>query len=152
MRGQASFEGIAGTFDVVVTGYPSQQTGKATQEYEEEKINDVHGYNAAILARNEMMNLDFSLKFLGASQATAPAPITSSVMSLLGQPFLLPLTTVNLSGFAPLGSGTFSFNGAFQSQSGADCDLSNVKVGDFTLKLRRWANAAQNALLTTTPT
>jgi hypothetical protein len=151
MRGQATFEGIAGTFDVIVSGVAGQQTGKASQEYETERITDVHGGEISTVARNEKMTLDVTLKFLGSSQAVAAAPLNGSVASLLGQPFLLPLQTVNLSGFAPLGSGTFSFNGQFRAMTGGDADLSNVKVGDFSLKLERFANAAQNTLLNTTP-
>ena len=142
--------GIAGSFDSIL--YALQQTGKGTQNFEEEIIKDVHGYDAVWVARNEHLLTDFSLKLVGDTMAHAAAPATSvtgtsTTVSLLGQPFLAPLSCVSLGSFVPA-----SLNGIYQILSGNDVDLSNTKVGDLNFKLRRYANADQNASITASPT
>jgi|SRR5581483_8385834 len=133
-RGKASVEGIPGTFDVII--YPVQQTGKLTQNFEEEIIKDVHGFDTAWLARNEHEMFDVAMKLLGDTQAHAIA----------GGAFLAPLSTVNLSGFD-----LAVLNGAYQVTPGGDVDLANTKVGDITFKLRKYADQTQNTLANTTP-
>ena len=103
-RGKAVIAGIAGSFDSLL--YALQQTGKATQNYEEEIIKDVHGYDAVWIARNEHLLTDFSLKLVADSEAHAAAPVvavagTNTTVSNLGQPFLSPLSCVSLGNFSP---------------------------------------------------
>lgn len=133
-RGKATVDGIVGSIDVVV--YPLQQSGKLTQNFEEEVGKDVKGFDAWWLARNEHYLADFGFKIVGDTLANAKA----------GGVFLAPFATVTLSGFD-----LTTFNGAYQNVSGADIDLSNVKVGELALKLRRYTDAAQNTAATTTP-
>ena len=149
-RGKAVVAGIPGSFDSLL--YALQQTGKATQNYEEEIIKDVHGNDAAWVARNEHLTTDFSLKLVADTVAHAQSPVaavtgTNTTISGLGQPFLSPLSCVSLGGFVLAG-----FNGLYQIVSGNDVDLNNTKVGDLNFKLRRYADATQNASITASPT
>lgn len=133
-RGKAALEGIVGTFDVIL--YPVAQTGKLTQNFEEEIVKDVHGFDAAWLARNEHHMFDVGMKLLGPTATNAAA----------GAAFLAPFATVTLSGFT-----AGLFNAAYQLVSGGDIDLGNTKVGDINFKLRKYADATQNTSAVTTP-
>lgn len=133
-RGKASVEGIPGALDVVV--YPVKQTGKATQNYEEEIIKDEHGFDAAWLLRNENITFDIGMKLLGDTAAHA----------ISGGAFLAPQATVVLSGFD-----LSVLNATFHMVSGSDIDLGNTKVGDLNIKLRKYADATQNTAAVTTP-
>jgi hypothetical protein len=158
-RGKAVVEGIMGVFNVIA--YNLQQTGKATQNWDEEIITDVHGGHTAWIGRNEHLLSDFGLKFVdisSASSATQAASAISSTgtpgslatsgasLSLLGQPFMTPYSAVSLGSFTISG-----FNGLYQVVSGNDADLANTKVGDWNLKLRKYADAAQATLSITSP-
>lgn len=140
IRGQAQVEGVAGTFDAIL--YSIQQSLKATQNFEEEVVKDPHGYDTGWAFRNEHATGDFMLKLVGDSLAHAEAPAqvvgTSAAVSSLGQPFLSPGSIINLTLFQMA-----AFNGAWQVLSGADLDESNVKVGEYTVKVRKYANAQQ---------
>jgi hypothetical protein len=133
-RGKANIDGIRGTFDLIV--YPVAQSGKVTQNWEEEIIKDQSGFDAAWLGRNEHRLMDFAFKLLGDTFAHAQA----------GGAFVAAYATVNLSGFD-----LAEFNGAYQNISGGDIDLNNTKVGDFATKFRRYIDPTQNALANTTP-
>lgn len=149
-RGKAIVAGIAGSFDSIL--YALQQTAKGTQNYEEEIVKDVHGYDCTWVARNEHLLTDFSLKLVADTQAHADAPVaavtgTNTTVSDLGQPFLSPLSCVSLGGFKPA-----TLNGIYQIVSGNDVDIANTKVGDLNFKLRRYANSTQNGTITASPT
>lgn len=133
-RGKANVEGIPGSIDLVV--YPVAQSGKMTANFEEEVIKDVHGFDAAWLARNLHYLNDHAFKLLGDTQAHAVA----------GGAFIAPYATVTLSGFD-----LAAFNGTYQNISGQEIDLGNTKVGDFATKFRRYDDATQNTLSQTTP-
>lgn len=134
IRGKAAVEGVRGSFDVVV--YPVAQSGKSSQNWEEEIIKDTSGFDASWIARNHHYLNDFSFKLLGDTAANA----------LAGAVFLAPLAAVTLSSFE-----VTHFNGGYQNISGAEIDLGNTKVGDLLLKLRRYSDVTQNALARTTP-
>jgi hypothetical protein len=133
-RGKANVDGIRGTIDLVV--YPVAQSGKASQNWEEEIVKDASGFDAAWLARNHHYLNDFSFKLLGDTAAHAEG----------GAAFIAPLATVVLSAFE-----VAQFNGSYQNVSGAEIDLGNTKVGDFMLKFRRYADSAQNTTAISTP-
>lgn len=133
-RGKANVDGIAGTIDLVV--YPVAQSGKAQQNWNEEIIQGVNGFDEAWLARNEHRLNDFAFKLLADTAAHAAT----------GGAFIAALATVTLSGFT-----LAEFNGTYQNISGAEIDLGNTKVGDFSLKFRKYADGTQNTLSQTTP-
>jgi hypothetical protein len=155
VRGLAVLEGVAGSFDAIL--YALQQTGKANQNFEEEIIKDVHGYDAAWIARNEHLLCDWALKLVGDTAAHAAVPATvvaysagtaGAAVSALGQPFLAPLSCVN---FTAAGTTNPCFTGKYQVISGGDVDLGNTKVADLALKLRRYANTDQATASATVP-
>jgi len=155
VRGKAVVAGVNGTFDAYL--YSIQQTGKATQNWEEEIIKDADGADISWLARNEHLTLDWGLKLVGdtVAHAMAPAQVVAysagsagSAVSSLGQPFLAPLSAVNFTATSPTQA---SFTGTYQVLSGNDVDIANTKVGDLALKLRRYAASAQNTLANTVP-
>ena len=155
VRGKAVIEGVAGSFDAIL--YALQQTGKADQAFSEEVIQDVHGYDAAWIARNEHMKCNWALKLVGDTVAHAAIPATTvgytagtagAAVSGLGQPFLAPYSAVN---FTASGSTPAAFTGTYQVIEGANVDLANTKVGDLNLVLRRYANPDQNTAANTVP-
>jgi hypothetical protein len=133
-RGKACVEGIPGTIDLVV--YPVKQTGKMVANFEEEVVKDEDGFDVAWVARNLHFLNDFAFKLLGDTQAHAIA----------GGAFIAPYATVTFSGFD-----LAAFNGTYQNISGQDIDLANTKVGDMSIKLRRYDDATQNTLSQTVP-
>lgn len=155
VRGKAVVEGIASAFDAIL--YAISQTGKATQNFEEEIIKDVHGFDTAWLFRNEHATADISLKLIGDTHAHAIIPATAvsptggttdgATVSALGQPFLANGSQITFSGFDLTG-----FNGVWQVLSGGDVDLGNTKVADLALKVRKYADAGQQTLAATIPT
>lgn len=133
-RGKASVEGVAATFDVIL--YPEQQSAKMTRNAEEEIIKDRHGFDTAWLFRNEHYTGDWSMKILGDTVAHAK---TGAAFLALGSKVTISAADVP------------ALNGDWQVMPGDDIDLGNTKVGDITFKLRKYADATQNALALTTP-
>lgn len=133
-RGEAQIQGIPGTIDLVV--YPLKQSAKMTANFDEESVRDEHGFEQAWNAKNLHYLNDFAFKLVGPTQAQAIA----------GGVFLAPLAVVTLSGFD-----LAAFNGAYQNMSGQEIDLGNTKVGDMSLKLRKYDDATQNSAANTTP-
>ena len=132
-RGKAAVTGIAGSIDLVV--YPVAQSGTFTQNFEEEIVKDVQGFDAAWIARNLHYLADFKFKMLGDTAAHAK-----------GVTFIAPLATVTLTGFD-----LADINGTYQNMSGAQIDLNNTSVADFATKVRKYGDATQNTLSQTTP-
>lgn len=132
-RGKASVTGIAGTIDLVV--YPVAQSGTLAQNFEEEIVKDVLGFDTAWIARNLHYLADFKFKMLGDTAAHAG-----------GVTMIAPYATVTLSAFT-----LADINGAYQNVSGQQFDLSNTSVADFQTKFRKYADASQATLSTTTP-
>lgn len=134
-RGKAAIEGIVGTFTAII--YPIVQSGKLTSNWDEEVVKDNLGFDVAWRARNLHYLSDFGFKLLADTAANAA---TGSVL-------LAPYATVTLSSFDAT-----SFNGTYQNISGGEIDLGNTKVGDLSVKLRRYDDATQAALSVATPT
>lgn len=148
-------EGIAGSFDAILYSLP--QTGKITQNFDEEIIKDQHGYDLAWLFRNEHVTGDFGLKVIGDTHAHALVPATAvsptggttagAVISSAGQPFITPGSQITFTGFD-----LTVFNGVFQVLSGGDIDIANTKVADLAVKVRKYADSGQQTLAATIPT
>ena len=133
-RGKAAVEGIAGAIDLVI--YPVAQSATVTHEWEEEIVKDVHGFDAAWLARNHHKLANFKFKALGDTAAHAKT----------GLAFIAPFATVTLTGFD-----TTELNTTWQNTSGAAIDLNNTSVADFQTKFRCYTDGTQNTLSQTTP-
>ena len=142
-RGQASVEGCAGSFSVIVW---LPQTVKAADNFEEEIIKDQHGFDCAWLARNQHLLLDVAMKVVGLNGAAKASLLAQSVP-------LSPLTIITLSNFvfATDYDNNGGLNGTYQYMSGADLNLSFDKVSEATFKLRKYVDPTQNSLAATTP-
>lgn len=125
-RGLANVAGIVGAIDTIV--YPVAQSATLTQNFEEEVVKDVIGFDAAWLARNLHYLADFKFKMLGDTAAHAK-----------GVTMLAPFATCTFSGFD-----LADFNGTWQNISGQQIDLNNTSVADFAAKFRRYADGTQN--------
>ena len=123
-RGLASVTGIAGTLDVVI--YPVAQSVNISQNFEEEVVKDVAGFDAAWVARNHHYLADWKFKLLGDTAAHAKT----------GGTFLAPYATVTLSGFD-----LTVLNTTWQNISGAAIDLNNTSVADFQTKFLAFIDA-----------
>lgn len=132
-RGLASVTGTAGTIDLVV--YPVAQSVTSNQNWDEEIVKDVAGFDAAWISRNLHYLADFKFKMLGDTAAHAK-----------GVTFIAPLATVVLSAFD-----LADINGSYQNISGSQFDLSNVSVADFATKFRKYGDGTQNTSAITTP-
>ena len=143
-KGVATIEGIPGAFDVIIW---LPQTGKVTDNTEEEVIKDQHGNDCAWLARNQHLLNDVSMKVAGVNSGVTTAQLYSQVWPLA------PLAIVTLSGFvfATDNEGNGGLNGTYQYMSGADLNLMFDKVNEATFKLRKYVDPAQNALAATVP-
>lgn len=133
-KGLATVEGTTGTFDVIL--YPVAQTIKSTQNFEEEIVKDIRGFDAAWLYRNEHRMFDIGAKIVGDTVAHAKA----------GGAFFSPAATVVISA-----CDLTELNGSYHVVSGSDIDLGNTKVGDINFKLRKYADSTQNTASITTP-
>jgi len=131
-RGKASIEGVAGTFDALLT----KQTIRHGQEFDEETIKDENGFDCAWNYRNEKATVDISCKLLGDNATNLAAEAV----------YFGPGNIVNLSNFAPN-----VINGSYHIVSGCEISLANDRVGDMTFKLRKYADATQNTAATSTP-
>ena len=136
-RGKAAVTGIAGTFDVIA--YPVAQSGTFTQNFEEEIVKDVQGFDAAWLARNLHYLADFKFKVLG--DTAANAAISGATATILQPYAVVTLTAFTLT----------AINGAYQNVSGLAFDLNNASVADFAVKLRKYSDATQNNAAIATP-
>lgn len=151
-RGEALISGVAGTITAIAA---LQQDFDFTQQWDEEIIKDVNGYDAIWAFRNEHGMLDITLKLVGASAAAAAAPITTSTLAPLstlgtagtGQPFYSPGATIVLSAFQML-----ALNGTFQFLPGCKLVSKNTESSTWSLKLREYASADQKAAILVIPT
>lgn len=153
-RGKANVAGVSGTIDVMV--YPIGQTLKAVQDFELETGKDVQGFDAWLLARNEHSNVDLGIAFIADTAAHSIIPVVApgsgpGGISTLGQPFLTPLCTINLSGFETSSLNFAGLDGAYIMISGSDLDEANTKVAEGHYKIRKYADSTQNTLLTSAP-
>jgi len=134
-KGKAVVESAVGALDAYAG--VTNESVRALQNWEEEVVKDDRGRDMTWIPRNEHILLDVTVKLTGASQAAAKAAAV----------FLAPYAPVVLSGF-DLGW----LNATWQYVGGATIDLSDTKAGGSTIKLRKYANAAQQTAATTTAT
>jgi len=134
-KGKATVETAVGALDAYAG--VTNESLKAAQAWEEEVIKDAEGKDASWVPRNEHIILDVTVKLTGASIAAAKAAAI----------FLAPYAAVVLSGFD-----LAWMNATWQYIGGSSIDLSDAKHGGATIKLRKYADAAQQTAATTTAT
>ncbi len=134
-KGKAIVETAVGALD----GYAgvTNESLKAAQDWVEEVIVDAEGKDMTWVPRNEHVILDVEIKLTGSSIANAKA---SGV-------FLAPYAAVVLSGFD-----LSWMNATWQYIKGSSISLADLKHGSATIKLRKYADAAQQTSATTTAT
>ncbi len=134
-KGKGLVETAAGALDV--DAYVTFESLKANHAWEEEIVKDAAGADAAWVPRNEHIILDVNVKLAADTIAHAKA----------GGAFLAPYAAVVFSG------GDLSFmNATWQYIGGASIDLSDAKHGSKVLKLRKYADSAQNTAAVTAAT
>lgn len=133
----SGFAGI--TFDVIT--YAEPQTLKVSQDFESQIIKDRTGQDCSERAQNEKYNLDVSFKLLGDTKANAKL-----INTVNNGGFLNKLSLVVIAG-----ADEAVCNGTWTVQGGSDLSFKNDDVADFSLKLRKYADATQNTLMTSTP-
>ena len=166
-RGSAVVTGVGldsapAAYDCFVTNAsPLTQSAKMGQVWEEEVIKDNQGQDAVWIMRNEHATLDCDLIIVATTAAIAALPMTTAgsagaVMSGLNAalpitppsgPFLAPGSILTLTNFIPA-----AFNGVWRVVTGGDCSLTNTGAWKYTLKLLKYAAAAQNTAFSTIPT
>ena len=143
-RGKAQIAGLLSTdgtgivFDVIL--YPMPQSMKLSQEFDEDVTQNDIGDDCAWRARNEKYMGDVGMKLMdkGATSTLAHAKT--------GAAFLSPYAIVTISNAA-----VAAWNTTWQVVSGGGIDQDNVKIGDISFRLRRYADSTQNTLAATTP-
>lgn len=130
----AQVNGFVGTLDVIV--YPVQQTGELTQNFDSEVVKNSIGFDVSETAKNELHEGDMMFMLLGDTNAHAKS----------GAQFLAPLATVVFTG-----SDSAAYNGTYINRSGAAISLKNTGTGEIKFKLRKYADADQNTLMTSAP-
>lgn len=144
-RGKATISGLLsanGTtpivFDVIL--YPMPQSMKVQQEFDEEIVQDEIGDDCAWRARNEKYTGDVSMKLMD------KGAVSTLANAKTGAAFKSPYTIITISNAA-----VAAWNTTWQIVSGGGIDQDNVKVGDITFRLRRYADPTQNTLAATIP-
>ena len=134
-KGKAAVESAVGALDAYAG--VTNEALKAAQAWEEETIKDAEGKDCTWVPRNEHITLDITLKLTGASITAAKSAAV----------FLAPYAAVVLSGFD-----LAWMNATWQYIGGAAIDLTDSKHGGATIKLRKYADNAQQTAATTTAT
>ena len=134
-KGKALVETAVGALDAYAG--VTNESLKAAHAWEEEIVKDDSGKDMSWVPRNEHVILDVTVKLTGASISAAKSAAV----------FLAPYAAVVLSGFD-----LSWMNATWQYIGGSSIDLADVKHGGATVKLRKYADAAQQTAATTTAT
>lgn len=137
-RGKAQVTGTKFVADIVL--YPIANSLKLTQNWKEEIVEDEQGDDYAIRAHNEKWDGDLGMILVDKSSTSTLANAKA------GAAFYAPLTSITVTT-----CDVAAWVGVFQVQAGSDLGQENTQAGKFGVKLRRWADSAQNTLLNTTP-
>jgi hypothetical protein len=138
IAGLLSSDGTAVTFDVIL--YPMPQSMKLSQEFDEDITASEIGDDCAWRARNEKYTGDLGMKLMDKSATSLIANART------GAAFLAPYAIVTITK-----SSVSAWNSTYQNVSGGSIDQDNMKIGDISFRLRRYADSTQNTLAATTP-
>ena len=143
-RGKAQVSGLLSSdgtnivFDVIL--YPMPQSMKIGQEFDEDITQNEIGDDCAWRARNEKYMGDIGMKLMDKTAGNLIANAKT------GAAFLAPYAIVTITK-----SAITAWNTTWQNISGSSIDQDNVKIGEISFKLRRYADSTQNTLAATTP-
>lgn len=133
---QSSGNGLSIAGSTAAVGYASfiWDTAKLQHKFKIHDIEDESEFDTSAVATNEHFELDVKWTPAGTTRADLAGKTV----------FLEPLSKVTLSGFK-----IDAFNGDYQYRGDQAIDLAKA-VGNMMLKLRRYADAEQNASLVET--
>ncbi len=138
MNGTAVVFGISksGSTPISITGFATfiLDTAKGVHKFKQDMIEDENGFTTSIVATDPHIELDITFVPSGAKRSDA-ADVAA---------FLSPNSLVTLSNFQ-----VDVFNGPYVYMGDASIDLSH-KEAKMSLKIRKWDDDDQNALLTQT--
>ncbi len=145
-RGLAQFAGCAMKIDVIVQASAAIQDAGVTQKYEVDKVQDSLGADCSKRARNEMYDLKISMKAVGTTAALARAINTINVGG-----FLPPFQTVVISQPDAGPQMPAIFIGSWSTVPGMQISAKALTCGEIVGDFERYADAAQNTLMISTP-
>jgi hypothetical protein len=130
-KGLATVYGVVGA---TIDGYAAVKTqgARATQNFDMSEVKDENGFDANLTATNEHSEIEVDFIPTATTRALAAAKFI----------FVAPLAKVTLSGFT-----VAAYNGDWINMSGASMNLANNAGGAMTLRLRKYADATQNAAM-----
>lgn len=139
--GKAQVAGTSGTVTIAAVALsPLKEGMDLTHEFEEDIIKDEQGNDAAWRAYNEKYMGDIKMRLVdmeaGSSFANAKALAAA----------LVPYAVVTITG-----CDIAAWNTTFQLISGSSLGLTHTSAGSMAWKLRRYTDATQNTLASTTP-
>ena len=137
-RGKAQVTGTAFACNVIL--YPWPETIRSTHEFEEDKIQNTIGDDYSWRARNEMIMGDLGMIFVDQSVSSTKANAQA------GMAYFAPYAILTISG-----CDAAVYNTTWQVVSGSTMDQKNTDPAKGTFRIRRYTDAAQNALAATTP-
>lgn len=140
--GKAPVFTASGVMDGYLTA--SIQSIKASHKFPIVEVKDSAGFDNSLYAPNEIIELDVEVKLTAATVAAANG--SAVFLRPLAQ---LTFTNADLPWINSTGVAG-AYTGAWVYVDGSTIDLSNAAPGGAAIKLRKYANAAQNTLLTTT--
>ncbi len=132
------------TFDVII--YAEPQSIKVSQKWDDSSIKDRNGQVCSRQAKNEQLDGDIGFKLLGDTAANA-----AKINTVAPGGFLPKLSQVVIAGCELTAGATNAVNGTWTVEQGSDISMKNDDCADFNLKLSRFVDVTQNALMISTP-
>lgn len=139
--GKAQVAGTSGALTVATVALnPLKESMEFTHHFEEDIIKDEQGNDAAWRAFNERYEGDLKMRLVDTSTPSTFAQAKALAAALT--PYAIVAIT---------GCDIAAWNTSYQIISGSSVDLKNTTAGGMSWRLRRYADATQNTLATTTP-
>ena len=137
-RGKAQVAGTKFTADVIL--YPIANDLELNQDFATDVVLDEQGDDYSKRAHNEKYVGDLGMVLVDKSASSTAANAQA------GAAFLTPLATVNITACDVAG-----WIGAYTLETGSKISQQNTSHGKMTYKLMKYANSAQNTLMTSVP-
>lgn len=144
-RGKAQVSGTAFTADVIL--YPIANSLKLSQKWEQDIVKDETGDDYAKRAHNEMYDGDLGMILVDKTgTVTSGVSASSAAHAKAGAAFFTPLAIITITA-----CDVAAWVGAYTLESGSDISQENTQTGKIAFKLVKYADSAQNTLMTATP-
>ena len=140
--GKAQVAGTSGTLTVATVALnPLKEGMDFTHHFEEDIIKDEQGNDASWRGFNEKYEGDVKMRLVDMSTPSTKANAKALAAALV------PYAVVTITG-----CDIAAWNTSYQVIPGSSVGLKNTTAGDMSWKMRRYVDADQNTLATTTPT